>query len=555
MSLEYDYIIAGGGSAGCVLASRLANNSKDSICLVEAGGSGKNLFIKMPAGNGFIFGNPKFDWGYHSVKQAQLNNRKIYFARGKGLGGTSIVNGMVYIRGVAQDYDNWRQMGLDGWGYSDLLPYFKYSEGSTNRQNNFHGNQGPLKVEPARNFSLLDKAFIKAAVETGHEFLDDFNANKRAGVSRIDSTTYRGVRQSSAISYLNKIPKNLKIFTNTRVVKILFNKNKAVGIQTIDGKKIYAGKEVIISQGAFGTPHLLMLSGIGDANHLMSHDVKPIIDLPGVGQNLADHLDVSIQYGSDRMDLSAARYQRMDQAALLLGRWLINGSGPGGGSLFSSMLFHSFDDPNYPELQIFMTPMNIDENLSDGKNETTSILQSLGRKLLVRGKKVAKPGVQIDINLERPKSLGRIRLNSSNPLDYPIIDPNYLNNKKDLDDLVKGVKVVKKIMKNRNIGKYLTEERGDWKNVSTDEEIISAIRKTAYTGHHPCSTAKMGMSNDIHSVVDKELKVYGVEGLRICDAAAMPSQITGNLYATVIAMAEKASDMILKIEKKPPVET
>ena len=555
MSLEYDYIIAGGGSAGCVLASRLANKSKDSICLVEAGGSGKNLFIKMPAGNGFIFGNPKFDWGYHSVKQAQLNNRKIYFARGKGLGGTSIVNGMVYIRGVAQDYDNWRQMGLDGWGYSDLLPYFKYSEGSTNRQNKFHGNQGPLKVEPARNFSVLDEAFIKAAVETGHEFLDDFNANKRAGVSRIDSTTYRGVRQSSAISYLKKVPKNLKIFTNTRVVKILFNKNKAVGIQTIDGKKIYAGKEVIISQGAFGTPHLLMLSGIGDANHLISHDVKPIIDLPGVGQNLADHLDVSIQYGSDRMDLSAARYQRIDQAALLLGRWLMNGSGPGGGSLFSSMLFHSFDDPNYPELQIFMTPMNIDENLSDGKNETTSILQSLGRKFLVRGKKVAKPGVQIDINLERPKSLGKIRLNSSNPLDYPIIDPNYLNNKKDLDDLVKGVKVVKKIMGNVNIRKYLTEERGDWKNVSTDEEIISAIRKTAYTGHHPCSTAKMGMSNDIHSVVDKELKVFGVEGLRVCDASAMPSQITGNLYATVIAMAEKASDMILKLEKKTPLET
>ena len=193
------------------------------------------------------------------------------------------------------------------------------------------------------------------------------------------------------------------------------------GYTKIDGKKIYAGKEVIISQGAFGTPHLLMLSGIGDANHLISHDVKPIIDLPGVGQNLADHLDVSIQYGSDRMDLSAARYQRIDQAALLLGRWLMNGSGPGGGSLFSSMLFHSFDDPNYPELQIFMTPMNIDENLSDGKNETTSILQSLGRKLLVRGKKVAKPGVQIDINLERPKSLGRIRLNSSNPLDLSLI--------------------------------------------------------------------------------------------------------------------------------------
>ena len=352
MSLEFDYIIAGGGSAGCVLASRLAGNSNDSICLVEAGGKGKNLFIKMPAGNGFIFGNPKFDWGYQSVEQTKLNNRKIYFPRGKALGGSSVVNGMVYIRGVPQDYDNWRQMGLDGWGYSDLLPYFKYSEGSIKRQNKFHGNKGPLKVEPARNFSELDKAFIKAAVDSGHEFLDDFNADKRSGVSRVDSTTYLGVRQSSAIAYLKKIPKNLKIFTNTTVSRILFKKNKAIGIETIDGRKIYAGKEVIISQGAFGTPQLLMLSGIGDAKHLMYHDIKPLIDLPGVGQNLVDHLDVSIQYGSDRMDLSTARYQRIDRAALLLARWLLNGSGPGGGSLFSTMLFHSFNDPNYPELQI-----------------------------------------------------------------------------------------------------------------------------------------------------------------------------------------------------------
>ena len=552
MPIEFDYIIAGGGSAGCVLASRLASNSNDSICLIEAGGKGKNLFIKMPAGNGFIFGNPKFDWGYQSVKQTQLNNRKIYFPRGKALGGSSIVNGMIYIRGVPQDYDNWRQMGLDGWGYSDLLPYFKYSEGSINRKNKFHGNQGPLKVEPARNFSELDKAFIKASVESGHELLDDFNADKRSGVSRVDSTTYRGVRQSSAIAYLKKNPKNIKIFNNTRVSRILFKKNKAIGIETIDGRKIYAGKEVIISQGAFGTPQLLMLSGIGDAKHLMSHDIKPLIDLPGVGQNLADHLDVSIQYGSDRMDLSTARYQRIDRAAVLMGQWLLNGSGPGGGSLFSTMLFHSFNDPNYPELQIYMTPMNIDENLSDGENESASIFQSLGRKLLVRGKKVAKPGVQIDINLERPRSLGKVSLYSSNPSDYPKIDPNYLSNKKDLDDLVEGVKEVRKIMSDPNISKYLNGEKGHWKNISTDEEIISAIRNTAYTGHHPCSTAKMCNENDINSVVDKELKVFGIEGLRICDASAMPSQITGNLYATVLAMAEKASDIILKKEIKKP---
>ena len=545
MVIEYDYVIAGGGSAGCVLASRLVEKSSMSVCLVEAGGEGRNIFIRMPAGNGFVFGNPKLDWGYSSTPQKELNNRQIYFARGKALGGTSIVNGMIYMRGISSDYDSWRQMGLEGWGYEDLLPYFKISEGSVQRQTDFHGNEGPLKVEPARNFGKLDQAFIQAAVAAGHKTIDDFNGADRTGVSRCDSTVFKGVRQSSAIAYLNNVPNNLTVRTDTHIARILLKKEKAIGIETTNGEKILANKEVIICQGAFATPQLLMLSGIGEADHLRSHGIDPVLNLPGVGQSLADHLDVSIQYGSTRMDLSSAQYQRLDKAALLMGKWLLNGSGPGGGSLFSTVLFHALEDPLMPELQIYMTPMIIDENFDNGENERVPFLQRLGRKLLVRGRKVARPGIQIDINQERPKSLGNVRLLSSDPLQYPMIDPNYLADTRDLTELVRGVKDMRDVMSQPNISQFLTKEQGVWADAKTDKEIIAAIRETAYTGHHPCSTARMGSNSDPTAVLDGELKVRGIEGLRVCDASAMPTQITGNLYATVVAMAEKASDMVL----------
>ena len=545
MTSKFDYIIAGGGSAGCALAYRLAKNSSASVCLVEAGGHGRDLFIKMPAGNGFVFGNPKLDWGYSSIPQKELNDRQIYFARGKALGGSSIVNGMIYMRGIASDYDHWRQMGLNGWSYSDLLPYFIRSEGSLNRKDQYHGNNGPLKVEPARNFGKLDKAFIKAALQSGHNFLEDFNGPVRTGVSRVDSTVHKGIRQSSALAYLKKVPKNLHIFTNTHISRILFEQTRAVGIESVKGDKFFSDREIIICQGAFGTPQLLMLSGIGPSDHLLSHGIKPIMDLQGVGQNLADHIDVSMQYGSRSMDLSAAKYQRLDKAALLMGKWLLNGSGPGGGSLFSTVLFHALEDPNMPELQVYMTPMIFDENFENGESESVPFFQRLGRKLLIRGRKVAKPGIQIDINQERPKSFGSVRLLSADPLKHPRIDPNYLNDFRDLEELIKGVKAMREVMAQPEISQYLTGEKGVWANANTENEIISAIRETAYTGHHPCSTARMGVNSDVNAVLDEKLKVRGIEGLRVCDASAMPTQITGNLYATVIAMAEKAADMIL----------
>lgn len=551
MKTEFDYVVAGGGSAGCVVAARLAEDPEVSVCLVEAGGNGRNLFIRMPAGNGFIFGNPKFDWGYESVPQESLNGRKIYYPRGKGLGGTSIVNGMIYMRGVPADYDGWRQMGLSGWGYADLLPYFRRSEGALERRDAWHGTAGPLKTERSANYGELERAFVAAAQSAGHRWLDDFNGPHRTGVGRTDSTVHRGVRQSSAIAYLRNPPANLTVRTGCHIARVAMDGCRAVGVETIDGTQIRATREVILCQGAFATPHTLMLSGIGPADHLRNLDIDVVVDLPGVGENLADHVDVSMQYATDRMDLSLARYQRLDKAAGLMANWLLRKKGPGAGAFFSVVLFHALSDPALPELEVFMTPMAVDENLTDGDEERAPLLQRLGRMLLVRGRKVARPGIQIDINQERPRSLGTVRLASADPRAHPLIDPNYFANQRDLDELVAGVKAMREVMAQPDIARYVTGEIGVWRDVRTDEQIVEAIRATTYTGHHVCSTARMGADHDAGAVLDGEMRVRGVEGLRVCDASAMPTQITGNLNATVIAMAEKIADMVLEREPLP----
>ena len=546
----YDYVIAGGGSAGCTLAARLAEDPSVRVCLIEAGGRGRDLFIRMPAGNGFVFGNPKLDWGYASLPQKALGGRRIYYPRGKSLGGTSIMNGMIYMRGVPEDYDRWQRSGLEGWGFADLMPYFRRSEGALERRDPWHGTEGPLKTERSVNFGILEQAFIDAAVSVGHKYLEDFNGSERTGVARTDSTVHGGIRQSSAIAYLSQPPENLTILTHRHVHRVVFDGTRAAGIEMLGGEQISAEREVILCLGAFGTPQSLMLSGIGSADHLTEHGIPTLVDLPAVGQHLSDHVDVSLQYGSDRMDMSLARHQRLDKAVILMAKWLLARKGPGAGAFFSAVMFHAFEDPALPELEVFMTPMVIDENLTSGDAEPAPLLQRLGRKLLVRGRKLARPGVQIDINLERPRSTGTIRLASDNPQDQPLIDPNHLADPNDLDALCRGVKVMREVMAQPQIAKYLNGQLGAWSNAVTDAEIIEAIRATAYTGHHPCATARMGAGNAEDHVLGAQLCVRGVEGLRVCDASAMPTQITGNLNATIIAMAEKAADMILG---RPPL--
>ncbi len=545
MAKFFDYIIVGGGSAGCTLAARLSENNNLSVCLIEAGGDGKNLFIKMPAGNGFVFGNPDLDWGFQSTPQKNLNGRSIYLPRGKGLGGSSNMNGMIYMRGVSADYDKWQKMGLKGWSYSDMLPYFIKSESSKYRHDQWHGNFGPIATEPSVNFGVLEKAFIDAAMKAGHNFLEDFNGPSRTGVGRTESMIRNGIRQSSNIAYLKRKPKNLTIIKKCHIARILLNKNRASGVETINGKKILCHNEIILCQGAFGTPQTLLLSGIGPEDHLKKLNIPIHMKLPGVGENLADHVDVSMQYSSHRMDLSLARFQRLDRALQLMIRWLLFKSGPGSGAFFSAVLFHAFNDLTLPELQVYMTPMIIDENLTNKKEDSTPLLERLGRKFLARGRKVARPGIQIDINQMRPKSLGTVRLKSNNPLDCPLINPNYYEVRSDLEEMIAGVKVMREVMSKEEISRHHSGELSPFRDAKTNKEIEEAIYKNTYSGHHPCSTARMGPENDSSAVLDGDLKVRGFDNLRVCDASAFPTQITGNLNATVIAMAEKAADEIL----------
>ena len=300
MKLEFDYVIAGGGSAGCALASRLCEDKSITVCIVEAGGNGNNLFIKMPAGNGFVFGNPKLDWGYKSIPQKNLNNRTIYFPRGKSLGGSSIVNGMIYMRGIPSDYDSWRQLGLNGWGYSDILPYFKKAEHNEVHKDEYHGQNGPLNVCDIRHQPESCKSFVEAGSKL-FNFNDDFNGAEQEGFGYYQTTQINGKRCSAAKAYLVPVldRDNLTVMTNTQVNKILIDGSHAKGVECIDSDNhsftLNASKEVILSSGAFGSPQILLRSGVGPANEITKHGIDHLVDLPGVGKNLQDHID-SVSY-------------------------------------------------------------------------------------------------------------------------------------------------------------------------------------------------------------------------------------------------------------------
>lgn len=537
MSLaEFDFVIAGAGSAGCVLANRLSENPANRVLLLEAGPKDNNIMIRMPAGVATLITKPNaHNWGFETEGSPSMRNRRDYWPRGKGLGGSSSINGMVYIRGHARDYDNWRQMGLVGWSFADVLPYFKRSETNEAGGDDFRGNSGPLNVSNALNSSPLFQATIEAGKQAGFKFTTDFNGSQQEGFGMYQLTIKDGKRCSSSAAYLAPAMQrpNLKVETGALISRVLFEGKRASGIEYQQGGQtvqVKARREVILSAGAIGSPHILLMSGIGDSSYLQRFGIPVVAHAPSVGQNLQDHLDVNVQY---KCILPVTAYAQVSNPLKTIGiglQYMLFGTGPGRSQgLEAGAFVKSRPELEVPDLQMHLFNAPFSDH---------------GRKVL------RMHAFGLHMCALRPESRGFVALKSTNPNDAPLIQPNYLSSPNDLRTLREAVKIARRVVAQPAFDPYRGEELNPGKDVQADNEIDDFIRRTAITIYHPVGTARMG--NDDQSVVDASLRVRGVEGLRVVDASVMPTLVGGNTNAPTIMIAEKASDLILGKPPLPP---
>lgn len=527
---RYDYIIIGAGSAGCVLANRLTEDPQTRVLLVEAGGRDKSLLIKMPAGVGGLIGKQgPHNWGFWTEPEPNLNDRRLWWPRGKGWGGSSSINGMIYIRGHARDYDQWRQMGLPGWGYADVLPYFKRSEGFEGGADPWHGGEGPLKVSKASTPNPIYKASIEAGAQAGYPLTSDFNGYQQEGFGPYQLTIHDGQRWSAAKGYLHPILSrpNLTTLVDTRTTRIVVENGKAVGVEVVEGKNparvIYADAEVLLSAGAVQSPHILQLSGIGDGEALSAHGIKAVHELKGVGANLQDHLDVCMSY---ECPLPITVYSlRKGLKTLGVGlNYMLFGKGLGRQNMLESGAFlRSRPDLDRPDLQI---------------HTVLAIMQDHGKV------QVKKDGFTFHVCQLRPESRGHVGLKSADPMADPAIFANYLSAEEDRRALREGVKMMRDVAAQSALDPYRKAEYAPGADVKTDAEIDAWIRRTGETIYHPVGTCRMGAAGDPMAVTDAECSVQGLAGLRVIDASVMPTLVGGNTNAPTIMIAEKIADAI-----------
>lgn len=534
--LNYDYIITGAGPAGCVLANRLTEDRDVSVLLLEAGGRDSHPFFRMPAGFAKMTKGIA-SWGWSTVPQKHMQGRVLWYTQAKVLGGGSTINAQIYTRGNARDFDGWNdEADCAGWSYRDVLPYFKRAEGNERFHDDFHGSEGPLGVSMPRAALPICDAFIRAAQQCGIPYNHDFNGRKQEGVGFYQLTQKDVARSSAASAFLRPAMTrpNLTVMTSTEVSRVVIEKGRAIGVELVDRRRnkkaiVRADREVLVTSGGIGSPRLLLLSGIGPADHLRNIGIEVRHDLKGVGENLQDHLDLSV-ISECSGDFSYDTVQRLDRTVVAGLQYLLFRAGPVASSLFETGGFWYADpDARSPDIQFhFGQGSGIEKGIA----------------------KLDNPGVTLNSAFMRPRSRGTVRLRSADIAEAPLIDPNYWADPYDREMSLRGLEIAREIMSAPALKPFLLREALPGSVVSGEQELVDFACRVAKTDHHPVGACKMG--RDPMAVVSPELKVHGLEGLRVCDSSIMPLINSSNTNAPTIMIGEKASDLVRGLPALPP---